>query len=432
MSGVILGNDGDKVNMAKILEDIISGNFIDPETGKPFDVPIEYVIIESGISKYFPDYTNQMDLGKKSLVVADENTFDVLGCEIANCLKGKCRQEILPADIYANQEAVDRIRKLAVDVDYIVAVGSGAINDICKYASFLEGKPYIVFPTAPSMNGYSSANAAITVGGHKKSLAAHLPKAIFCDLAILAAAPVRLVRSGFGDSICRPTAQIDWYLSHCVLGTNYSDVPFVWLGEYEKDLFDNSEALVSGDIEIMKLLVETLIISGLGMYYCGGSYPASQGEHMIAHTIEMVFGNNLLKTYHGEQIGVATLTMARMQDDLIRRLDRINLEEVEYNADVERQIISFYGGEVGAQCAEQYKNKCNILHKNGMKDGSWQNKVREKYSLISVPVGVIEEKLKNCGACVKARDIGLRDEEYNDAVRHAKFARDRLTFLDFT
>ena len=34
------------------------------------------------------------------------------------------------------------------------------------------GKPYAVFATAPSMNGYTSANAAITVDGHKQTLPA--------------------------------------------------------------------------------------------------------------------------------------------------------------------------------------------------------------------------------------------------------------------
>ena len=56
--------------------------------------------------------------------------------------------------------------------DALVAVGSGTINDLCKYAAAQDGKPYAVFATAPSMNGYTSKNAAITVDGHKKSLPA--------------------------------------------------------------------------------------------------------------------------------------------------------------------------------------------------------------------------------------------------------------------
>ena len=103
----------------------------------------------------------------------------------------------------------------------LIAVGSGTINDLCKYASALDGKPYAVFATAPSMNGYTSVNAAITVEGHKKSLPAQAAAGVFFDLEVLAAAPVRLIRAGLGDSVCRCTAQADWLLAHLLLGRPY-------------------------------------------------------------------------------------------------------------------------------------------------------------------------------------------------------------------
>ncbi|MEO0973902.1 MAG: YdeI/OmpD-associated family protein, partial [Pseudomonadota bacterium] len=44
----------------------------------------------------------------------------------------------------------------------------------------------------------------------------------------------RLIRAGVGDSICRPTAQTDWLLSHLVLGTPYIEEPFAVLAEDEE------------------------------------------------------------------------------------------------------------------------------------------------------------------------------------------------------
>jgi Glycerol dehydrogenase and related enzymes len=99
---------------------------------------------------------------------------------------------------------VARVRAATAEADALVAVGSGTINDLCKYAAFLDRKPYVVFGTAPSMNGYTSVSAAITEHGHKKSLPAAAPVGVFLDLAVLAAAPPRMIRSGLGDSICRP------------------------------------------------------------------------------------------------------------------------------------------------------------------------------------------------------------------------------------
>ena len=45
-----------------------------------------------------------------------------------------------------------------------VAVGSGTVNDLCKYVTAMDGRSYCVFATAPSMDGYTSTTASITVG----------------------------------------------------------------------------------------------------------------------------------------------------------------------------------------------------------------------------------------------------------------------------
>jgi len=52
---------------------------------------------------------------------------------------------------HADDITVDRIREATADADALHAVGSGTINDLCKYAAFQDGKPYAVFGTAPVM-----------------------------------------------------------------------------------------------------------------------------------------------------------------------------------------------------------------------------------------------------------------------------------------
>ena len=44
---------------------------------------------------------------------------------------------------HADDGTADFIR--THDCDTLIAVGSGTISDLCKYASFLDGKPYAVF-----------------------------------------------------------------------------------------------------------------------------------------------------------------------------------------------------------------------------------------------------------------------------------------------
>jgi glycerol dehydrogenase-like iron-containing ADH family enzyme len=46
------------------------------------------------------------------------------------------------------------------------------------------------------MNGYTSRTASITQHGHKLTLPAQAPVGAFFDLAVLAAAPKRMIRAG--------------------------------------------------------------------------------------------------------------------------------------------------------------------------------------------------------------------------------------------
>src|SRR5262249_15299422 len=132
------------------------------------------------------------------------------------------------------------------------------------------------------------------------------------------AAPARLAKSGLGDALARPTAQADWLLSHLLLGTAYNALPFTLLAPLEPALHDQARGIAKGDSESIRLLLQTLLLSGLGMTIAGGSYPASQGEHMIAHAYHML-SREEAGTLHGEEIGVTTLTMARLQEDLLHR-----------------------------------------------------------------------------------------------------------------
>jgi glycerol-1-phosphate dehydrogenase [NAD(P)+] len=120
-------------------------------------------------------------------VVSDPTTREVLGARVERALAslGSVVPVVLDARPHADAETAAAIAAAAAEADVLVAVGSGTINDLCKYAAARTSKPYVVFATAPSMNGYTSANAAITVNGHKKSLPAKGASGVFIDLDVL-------------------------------------------------------------------------------------------------------------------------------------------------------------------------------------------------------------------------------------------------------
>jgi glycerol-1-phosphate dehydrogenase [NAD(P)+] len=252
---------------------------------------------------------------------------------------------------------------------------------------------------------------------------------VFVDLAVFDAAPARMIRAGLGDSLCRSTAQVDWLLSHHLLGTEYRNAPFALLAGDEAALLDSPEALLAGDLEAMRALARTLLLSGIGMTLCGGSYPASQGEHLISHYLDMRAAPDAPAALHGEQVGVATLTMARLQRAL---LDAPAPRLCATRGD-ERALRQHFGDEVGAACWQDFlpkrldETRAAALTERAA--AQWDT-LRARARAAQVPVERLASALRRAGAPVACVDIGVDPAAWAAAIRHARFLRDRYTFLD--
>ena len=367
----------------------------------------------------------------KLAVVDDRYTAEAYGERVFRALKGRFPSThiTLPSPLAADDISVQHLRAQTLSADALVAVGSGTINDLCKYVSHLDRKPYVVFPTAASMNGYVSANASISQRGHKKTLPAHMPQAVFCDLSVIAAAPQRLTASGLGDSLARATAQADWLLSHLLLSTPYSDVPFALLAPYEPQLMEDARALALGDAQAIGQLMRVLLLSGFGMTIAGGSYPASQGEHMIAHSYEMLeqhAGRNSAKTLlHGEVIGITTQHMAARQQQLQRASPR--LCAADFDGEV---MIRSFGSETASSARKAFEGKmalCDISLPGGI--SQWEA-IAEKILPVTLSPEVILATLEKAGAPTHAGALKMNKASLAAATALARYTRERFTFLD--
>jgi glycerol-1-phosphate dehydrogenase [NAD(P)+] len=416
---------------ADLIAKLLDGTLDDPDGGAKLRVATRAIAIQPTLKDAEADLVKPLGLGGNLAVVSDSITHQVLGDRVEQALRslGQVISIVLPGRPHADGETVERIRKASSSADALVAIGSGTINDLCKYASAQDKKPYIVFATAPSMNGYTSLNAAITVHGHKKSLAAQAPVAAFFDLGVLTAAPPRMIRSGLGDSLCRPTAQADWMLAHLLFDQPYRKMPFMLLEEDEAQLFAESDALIRGDIEAMRCLVRTLLLSGFGTAICGSSHPASQGEHLISHYVDMFGDHALPESFHGEQIGVTTLTMARLQERMLEG----PAPSVQADGGDEASFTKRYGAELGVSCWKEYAQKRldgdRAKKLNQRLADSW-GRVRESISKVIVPARVLGEVLKRAGAPTSVEHLGWPRPFYLTAVKQAREIRNRYTFLD--
>jgi len=421
--------------VSNVLERLIRGAFHDPRTDSPVPVPIRSIVISDTLAGREADLVAALDLGGTLAVVSDPDTEAALGARIGNALSGAARvmRIQLPRNPEPDERTAGMIEREGGPADAFIAVGSGTINDLCKYASARSGKPYAVFATAPSMNGYTSSNASITVGGLKRSVSAQLPAGVFMDLRVLAASPVRLIRAGVGDTLCRATAQADWLLAHIVRGDPYMELPFLLLSEDEERLFSEPEALLRGDIQALACLARALTLAGLGMAYIGGSFSTSQGEHLISHYMELIEGRGHQpggqKSYHGEQIGVATITMARLQEELLDR-DRMQVQPCDLD---ESGFTSRYGPQLGPECWKEFLPKRldtqTAAAMNATLESGWAD-ARRLIMKVAMPSERLRAVLTRLGAPTAPEEVGWSRPAYQEAVAHAAELRNRYTFLD--
>jgi glycerol-1-phosphate dehydrogenase [NAD(P)+] len=421
---------------------LLAGRYPDPETGEQLSAAARAIVIDDSLDGREADLVDALGVGRHLAVVSDEDTFTALGHRVERALASRFRVQriVLGHAPHADSATVARLgAALDAGIDAIVAVGAGTINDLCKMAALARGCPQLVFATAPSMNGYTSLSASITEGGTdggteggvKRSVRAATPVGAFFDLGVLAAAPIQLIRAGLGDSVCRPTAQADWLLAHLLLDHPYREAPFALLAPDEHALFAESRALVAGDLAAMRHLVRTLVLSGFGMTICGGSYPASQGEHLISHYIDMMRSPGVPVALHGEQIGVCALAMARLQDRLLALATPPVLRPTAIDRD---DVIRHFGPGRGDACWRELEPKrldpARSDELNARLASRW-DAMRARLSAVTLGHVHMTAVLGAAGAPVAPSELGWPDRLFADAMTHAREIRNRYTFLDF-
>jgi glycerol-1-phosphate dehydrogenase [NAD(P)+] len=392
-------------------------------------VPIRSIVVAESLAGREVELISALGLGRRLAVVSDPETEEALGARVKHALADRFPRLVsivLPSHPRPDQETSEAIEREGRDADAFIAVGSGTINDLCKHAAARYGKPYAVFATAPSMNGYASMNASIEVAGLKRTLPARAPEGVFLDLGVLAASPAPLIRAGVGDTLCRATVQADWLLAHLLRGDAYQELPFQLLAEEEADLLAEPEALLAGDLKAVACLARALVLAGLGMTYCGGSFSTSQGEHLLSHYLELRGSAGGL---HGEQIGVTTITMARLQERLLAQ----QALEVFPCALSEPDFLERYGPELGPECWREFAPKrldeAGAAALNRRLRDDWPE-IRKRIAAVVLSPERIRRTLARLGAPTEPGQLGWSPEGYGEAVRHAAELRNRYTFLD--
>ncbi|MBQ4517913.1 MAG: iron-containing alcohol dehydrogenase [Clostridia bacterium] len=311
-------------------------------TQKVHTAPVECIEVSAGAVEKVADILKNYN---RIFMVSDENTYEVAGKRVEQLLKeaGSLSHKFIlkspahPTDTNIGrvliEAGIDRelydINAMSDLPDYILAVGSGSVNDICRMVSYRLGVEYGIVGTAPSMDGYASVVAPLLVGKTKIVYQCSIARHIIIDTAICKDAPYELLTAGVGDMIGKYIAILDWELSAMHTGEYYCEKIADMVLNVTSQCIDEAYSLFERKADSIEKIVNGLITSGMGIAYSGSSRPASGTEHMIGQTWEIMdLENGRELQLHGHDVGAATFVAISMYKKLYKETDDMEIKKL--------------------------------------------------------------------------------------------------------
>lgn len=387
------------------------------------------------------DYLRTQSIARVNLV-ADSNTWRVLGERTAQALAASgidvkpillTGEEVTPDE----QTVVEALLGAGREQRLYLAVGSGTITDVTRFASYCTGNDFISLPTAPSVDAYTSTGSSLIVRGLKQTVYAHAPVAVYADLDTLCAAPKAMIAAGFGDVVAKYTSVADWKLAALLWDGPYDDAVARRMAAARDRCMDQADLVGAARAEGVYSLIDALIEAGLCMLAFGGSQPAGQSEHYISHYLEMKLVREGRKpVLHGAKTGMATVIIARYyqqiremsRDEAARRLAASHRPD----RDQEIERIRFaYGDQTDQVIAEQ---KAFLDWSDA--DYEWlKQRILDRWLQVHAIAAEVPSPqalaslLARAGGTADPQALGLGSEEMALAEVYGHYVRNRFTVM---
>jgi glycerol-1-phosphate dehydrogenase [NAD(P)+] len=399
----------------------------------------QVVTIDDRAVEHLTEFCRAQGL-QKLFMVADTHTF---------AAQGRAVQEALVAAGFDFKSIVFTDEEVIADAAHLfdvlvaaggeartyLAVGSGTLTDITRFASHRTHSQFIAVPTAPSVDGFASIGAPLIVHGVKITVICQAPLALFADLRTLAQAPQKMIAAGFADMLGKLTSIADWRIGHLLWNEPYDESIALRTLAAVQICVDNADAIGQGSPAGIRRLLDALLESGYCMLDFGSSRPASGAEHHYSHYWEMkLLQEGRPAILHGAKVGVATVLVAGLYDR-IRQLSRQQVSDLleaatwPSRAEEEALIREAYGELAGDIVAEHKA----FLDPTAAQVETLRRTILERWEEIQaiaaqVPAAQeVAELLVRVGGPATVAELGLEESERDLAAANGHYLRDRFT-----
>lgn len=395
--------------------------------GKVHRCDIPHLLIGKGVLKQLPQLVSGY---RHILLVADRNTYPLCGDRVKAMLQQKVEAIcVLESDglLVPNREAVEIVAGfVSKETDLVLGIGSGVINDICKYVSCTHSIPCGIIGTAPSMDGYASSGAAMIFDGMKITFTMHAPSLILGDTEILKDAPMDMIRAGYADIIGKYSALCDWELS-ALINAEYL-CPFVYdvVMDCTNEVRNLAHAIAAREEAAIGRLMEILVISGVCLTLLSTTRPGSGSEHHLSHFFEIT-GLIEDKPYflHGTDVGYSTVVTASIREKICEIQDPV------FKSVTNEQRIEDYQ----RVFRSEWKSVWDLQEKAGWYKKDPEKLYREKWPEIcellakSPSVQQITDMLTDVGFDMDAFEAMYGKKKIRDSMYYGKDLKDRYSVL---
>ncbi len=386
--------------------------------------------------------------GVSPLIIADEITWDVAGRTVhESCVDSG----LSPLDpyifpgvpmLYADEKAIGMAQEYlqAHPKAVAVAVGAGSINDIVKAASGALERPYMVVATAPSVDGYTSAGAAVSIHGFKQTVPCPAPVAVIADEDILSTAPYDMIAAGYADLAAKVPAGADWIAADFFgLHPIHTEVWAMIQNPLHAQV-RSAAGIARRDRAAIAHIFTGLCNTGFAMQQMHDSRPASGAEHLMSHVWEMDhLEHRGIPVSHGFKVALGTLAATAFYeeffslspDTLKERLDTWQKPTWEER---EAEITSWLEGQ------HNLGDVVKVSQEKFLTADQWQamlERLVNNWCALSLAIqgqlldfAELRSLFVAAGCPVEPADIGLSRDEFRKGLHVSGMIRNRFTILD--
>jgi glycerol-1-phosphate dehydrogenase [NAD(P)+] len=203
------------------------------------------------------------------------------------------------------------------------------------------------------------------------------------------------------------------------------------LKDLEPVYLQGPQKIRNRDPDAFKALFMALFYSSVAMTIAGTSSPASGGEHLISHTLDMLAARDRCShDLHGRQVGVSSILMAALYERLM------SIERPQFREPATAVDGSFWGA-LAPVVEKEYREKLPKMARAIAilnQADKWEA-LRAAIAPHLLPARKLKECLQRAKAAHRYSDLRydkvvINKDFFAAAVNHANQMRNRFTILD--